>query len=312
MVHKMSFIGTVKELLQTNPKGMTPQQIRHEIIERHPHLFGTETHRRNVAKGHYKDLEHAVLAQIYSETRNDRQISVDKSCKPMRLTLIQDAKIPAPEEAWDDHGDRKEAQADIISSIKPPEPTPDAILKSLSEWAKLENYRLQESALNFLFQKLCPKNNEIEDVLLKVCVLNDFYSTNIFDKTSAAKHLLKANIDERLKKADLSLVNDIAPISIRGSIRRCYSFASKYCSHHMPSIYPIFDNYVERMLLHYKKRDAFYSFDKSDLKDYKSFSNIIHEFQRFYKLESFSLREIDIFLWLSGKSYSPKKYKKAK
>lgn len=44
----------------------------------------------------------------------------------------------------------------------------------------LDNYRLQESALNKLFFQLCPNNSDISDILLKTATLNDFYSTNIF------------------------------------------------------------------------------------------------------------------------------------
>ncbi len=63
------------------------------------------------------------------------------------------------------------------------------------------------------------------------------------------------------------------------------------------------------MLLHYKSTDKFDDFDKSNLKDYSRFIEIIKSFQRFYGLEKYSLREIDIFLWLAGKEWFPKKYK---
>ena len=55
-------------------------------------------------------------------------------------------------------------------------PTPDAtIVKSyLKKWDTLENYILQESSLSLLFNKLCPDNTTIEDILLKVSALNDF------------------------------------------------------------------------------------------------------------------------------------------
>ena len=192
---------------------------------------------------------------------------------------------------------------------KPLKPSPSVLSEYLGKWEKLENYRLQEASLGLLFHSLCPENKKIEHVLLKVSALNDFYSTNIFDTYSVAKHILNKDIDSRLEDNDYSLVNDIARISIKGKSKNFYSFASKYCSHHKPITYPIFDSFVGKMMLHYKAADGFNGFDKNDLKDYGRFIEIIKSFQGFYNLDEFSLREIDIFLWLAGKEWFPKKYK---
>lgn len=59
-------------------------------------------------------------------------------------------------------------------------PTEREVLKYLELWESLENYVLQESSLRKLFSKTYPLNENIDDVLIKVCSLNDFYSTNIF------------------------------------------------------------------------------------------------------------------------------------
>lgn len=61
-----------------------------------------------------------------------------------------------------------------------PRPCCDEIAKYLLDWDQLENYALQESALNKLFYWAYPDNKDIDDVLIKVSALNDFYSTNIF------------------------------------------------------------------------------------------------------------------------------------
>ncbi len=192
---------------------------------------------------------------------------------------------------------------------EPLTPSPSLMSEYLGKWEQLENYRLQEASLGLLFHSLCPENKKIEHVLLKVSALNDFYSTNIFDTYSVAKHILNKDVDARLGANDYSLVNDIARISIKDKSKNFYSFASKYCSHHKPTSYPIFDSFVEKMMLHYKATDGFNGFHKSDLKDYGRFIEIIKSFQSFYKLDKFTLREIDIFLWLAGKEWFPKKYK---
>ena len=78
-----------------------------------------------------------------------------------------------------------------MKSLKIDIPTPsiEQVEYYLQAWNKLENYRLQEDALDKLFLDLCTKNIEISDILLKVVALNDFYSTNIFSVYPVAKHI---------------------------------------------------------------------------------------------------------------------------
>ncbi len=193
----------------------------------------------------------------------------------------------------------------------PLKPSPSLISKYVEMWHRseaMENYRLQEASLVILFQQMWRENTKLEHVLLKVTALNAFYSTNIYDTFSVAKHILTIDVDARLKADDCSLVNDIANVTIKGKTKNFYSFASKFCSHHKPTSYPIFDSFVEKLMLHYKREDRFYDFEKADLKDYRRFVEIIRRFQSFYKLEKHSLREIDMFLWMAGKEWFPRKY----
>ena len=189
-----------------------------------------------------------------------------------------------------------------------PQPTPAQIRKYIKRWDTLENYVLQEASLNRLFQDLCPKNTSIEDVLLKVSALNDFYSTNIFKTYPVAKRILKLNIDQRIKSGDLTLVNQIAKVTISGSKKNFYSFASKYCNHHNPEAFPIYDSYVKKMLMHFKRVDKYEPFKVGDLKSYERFVEVINRFRKFYGLQEFSMRQIDIYLWLAGKEYFPNRY----
>ena len=189
-----------------------------------------------------------------------------------------------------------------------PQPTPAQIRKYIKRWDTLEDYVLQEASLNRLFQVLCPKNTNIEDVLLKVSALNDFYSTNIFKTYPVAKRILKLDIDRRIKSGDLTLVNQIAKVTISGSRKNFFSFASKYCNHHNPEAFPIYDSYVKKMLMHFKRVDKYEPFKAEDLKKYKRFVEVINRFREFYCLQEFSMRQIDIYLWLAGKEYFPNKY----
>lgn len=135
-----------------------------------------------------------------------------------------------------------------------PTPSIEEVEYYLNKWKTLDNYRLQESALNKLFFQLCPNNSDISDILLKTATLNDFYSTNIFAIYPVAKHIQSVcNLDERLKTGDVTLVSDIQKVIISGVEKNFYSFASKYCSHHNPKDYPIYDSYVDKVLCYFKK-----------------------------------------------------------
>ncbi|OPX93479.1 MAG: hypothetical protein A4E53_00258 [Pelotomaculum sp. PtaB.Bin104] len=308
----MTFTDVVKTILVSAARPVSPQEIREAIKKDYPQFFGIPSHARAVEKKQCINLDHALLSQIYSLVRTNRFFFCDKTTKPMEISIA--GNIAAPEDKdssgiWLPEKPINKARPILEKeNSKPKRPTPDLISDYLCRWEKLETYTLQEASLNILFKELCPENNKIEHILLKVCALNDFYSTNIFDTFTVAKHILNHNIDIHLHNNCHALVNTIASVSIKGKLKNFYSFASKYCSHHKPDIFPIYDSYVEKMLWHYRKHDKFHNFEKSDLKSYRHFIEIINKFQRHYRLEEFSLRQIDIFLWLAGKEFFPKKY----
>lgn len=197
-------------------------------------------------------------------------------------------------------------------NVEIPTPCASEVELYLSKWDELEHYRLQEDALDKLFFTLCPENKDISDVLLKVSTLNDFYSTNIFSIYPVAKHITSLDIDVRLKAGDVTLVGDIQRVVINGTERNFYSFATKYCSHHNPLEYPIYDSYVEKVLKHFRDLNGFAEFNNDDLKDYIRFKGALVDFRRFYHLEQFDLKEIDKYIWQLGKTYFPKDFSKKK
>lgn len=190
-----------------------------------------------------------------------------------------------------------------------PTPCKSEVEKYLAVWDSLENYTMQESALEKLFCRTYPKNTEMDDVLIKVSSLNDFYSTKIYATNAVAKHIVQLNIDERLESEDMTLVNDIAKAEMEnGNMKNFYSFATKYCSHHKPLAFPIYDSYVDKVLRYFRDRDNFYHFKNKELKEYSVFKEILIQFRKFYGLEDYSLKEIDKYLWLLGKEKFPNKY----
>lgn len=180
-------------------------------------------------------------------------------------------------------------------------PCPKEVDGYLRKWEETNDYTDNENALNRLFLELVPDNRRLEDILLKCSILNDFYSTNIFKIHNVAKHYLTQNIDERLAAADLSLVEDLAMVIVKDKPFRFYSFASKYCSHHRPEVYPIYDSYVHKVLKYFRDRDSFDLFLEKDLKIYNNYVDIINAFRKFYGLEDYSVKQVDQYLWQLGK-----------
>lgn len=184
-----------------------------------------------------------------------------------------------------------------IDILKDHVPSPQEVAEYEQKWNTLGDYVNQEDALNKLFFDLCPENKDMSDILIKCSSLNDFFSTNIFKVHNVVKHFLNHNIDERLAMGDLNLVMDLTNIEINGKKIFFYSFATKYCSHHRPDMYPIYDSYVNKLLKYFRNRDGFMAFKEANLKEYSSYYNIIQSFKSFYALQAFSVKQIDKYLW---------------
>lgn len=190
--------------------------------------------------------------------------------------------------------EKKDLPIDYIPSVKDTE-------WFLNYWKNSREASDLERALNKLFMDMCKSNNCIEDILIKCSSLNDFYSTNIYYIHAVARHILSLQIDERLEKHDLSLVEDIADVKEIG--KTYYSFATKYCSHHQPENYAIYDSYVDNVLVSLNMRDKFANFKRSeDLKNYNTYMMAIKAFQQRYDLQ-YSIKELDMYLWQLGKWY---------
>lgn len=179
----------------------------------------------------------------------------------------------------------------------------------MQKWFSLENYVYQEKALDKLFFSLCKYNKNIEDILIKCSALNDFYSTNIMDVHSVTKHYTTIDIDYRLDLNDENLVDDLSHVMMKnGRTMHFYSFATKYCSHHKPMEYPIYDKYVGDVLKFFRKRDKFIAFKNEDLLVYSRFKSIVANFRTFYGLEAYNFKQIDRYLWQLRKEYYKRNY----
>jgi len=84
----MTFTMAVKMILLSANGSLTPQEIKERIKVQFPQYYGTESHRTNVQKGYCKNIDHAILAQIYSLVRINKSFFCDKNHKPLQVSLI--------------------------------------------------------------------------------------------------------------------------------------------------------------------------------------------------------------------------------
>ena len=197
-----------------------------------------------------------------------------------------------------------------IKNANIPKPNKSEVKKWLDKWNELEDCRIQEEAINDLFQKMYPRCNELKEVIIKCSILNDFYSTNIFKVFPVAKHIIEIeNINEKLAAGDPTLVDEIANVRLGENDKEkyLYSFATKFCSHHNEEAYPIYDPYVSVMLRYFRNNNKKkLNFKNNELKKYKTFKLVLDQFKTAYGLGKFSFKEIDRYLWQAGKFYMPK------
>jgi hypothetical protein len=185
-----------------------------------------------------------------------------------------------------------------------PQPTEELVRARVRIFDGIPGYAVTDRALSKLFG-IFPRNDSLDEILLKVATLNSFYGTNIFVIYPVAEHIHACNIDDRLSNFDLNVVEEIAKVTTHGKVRRNYSFASKYCSFHCPEAYPIYDSFVDQILWRYHQRDSFSRFSRSELfQSYSTFRRVIEDFRTYYGLSNLSLKEVDKFLWLCGKEFN--------
>lgn len=83
----MQLSETIFEIVSQAQDAVTPQQVRDTIKKDFPGLYDTESARRNVAAGHYKDVDHALLAAIYTTVRADDRYLIDRNTRPYRVSV---------------------------------------------------------------------------------------------------------------------------------------------------------------------------------------------------------------------------------
>lgn len=132
---------------------------------------------------------------------------------------------------------------------------------------------------------------------MKVLALNKLYGTMIPDikVETVAKHIVGLDIDARLDNGDIQAVFLITDCP---KVKQYLSFASKFCSWHNPTAYPIFDTNVRQCLWSYHNKDAFAEIKKKDdLYYYHKLVDTVIAFRKRYELNSLTFKQLDKFMY---------------
>ena len=182
----------------------------------------------------------------------------------------------------------------------PLEPDADLVQLYISRFDSDEGLVHADLAIKKLLAQFS-RNTDLDEVWLKVVAVNQLYNTNIMATYNVAKHIQNLGVDSLLHQGDSSAVDIIAKVQIGSKVWRFYSFATKYCSFHAPDHYPIYDQYVDRLLNAYRRRNKFAMFSSQDLKNYSIFKDVLRQFQTHFGLQGFSSKQLDQFLWMYGR-----------
>lgn len=178
-------------------------------------------------------------------------------------------------------------------------------------------YGEEEQVLVNIFS-LYPKF-EFAELMTRVTLLNQFYSTAISDIRGVVMHILSLpNVSTRLQIGDVGIVSDIGAISHKGKVWHHNSFASKIANFHNPDKFPIMDSLVLDLFCRLRRKGFFVQnkqFSHDGLrKNYAKYVEVYNEFIVLSGLNNLShngkplnYKDIDNYLWgsLKIKSLDP-------
>lgn len=201
----------------------------------------------------------------------------------------------------------------------PTKPTRTEVEKWLSAWDEDDKNKHVVSAIQNLFTKI-PKNDNFDEIYIKIAALDDLYSTHVRYLDELAKHISSIkNLDRRLETGDLTVVNELANVSVTNENGKekqynYYSFATKFCMFSNSKAYSIYDSYVEKVLRGFNELDDFFDPKELNFRNYEDFDKILNLFRKKYQdvFENISRLDMDRYLWLLGKKTFPKNYSKKK
>jgi len=216
-----------------------------------------------------------------------------------------------------------------IAKLNIPTPCPKEVERLICDWnhsKKMEHYRKQEEFIRAYFEKN-PLNDDLDIVIVKVCILNNFYSTNLNTPIRVAERIRRIEFDKKINvpQGETSLIAAITAEGKRdgdievdeekyGNHRNCYSFATKYCHHHKSESFYIYDSNIAKILLHFRKDFLEEKLSKKNMEakmknDYSFFATCMDKFKKHFNISDDNWR-LDKYLWQLGKKHFPTSKKK--
>jgi len=166
---------------------------------------------------------------------------------------------------------------------------------------KMKSWCLSELSLDHLAQSQ-PEFTP-ETTLTKAVLINSLYGTNVWDIVRVSEYIRGLLTPGTLADADIELVERMAhvPAGPRGKKpKRLYSFSAKFAHFFITNDkFPILDSIAEKMIKwHLGRKAMIYN-------DGKRYITFVSNFNRLRESidDSFTLRELDRYLWFAGQYY---------
>jgi hypothetical protein len=151
----------------------------------------------------------------------------------------------------------------------------ETVLKKYLDTFKDQEMYFVDDIRNLELFKDNAANTTAESIRMKVSTVNsELRANNITEEMIA--HILKLNIDSRLKKGDLTLVEDIAKLQSKGREYNMLHFASVYCNLHDPETFPIYSDQHFAFYRNYIKAFKL-PIDPGNLATYPVFCSVLND-----------------------------------
>lgn len=151
----------------------------------------------------------------------------------------------------------------------------ESLKKYLAIFVDQEMYFVSDLRNLELFEKT-PLNTNADDIRTKISAINDDEIRKQTLMEDMTTHIHNLKIDDRLKRGDLTLVEDIANITSHGKSYNLLHFASVYCNYHKPDVYPIYSEQHFAFYQQYVKTFAL-PLDPEKLHTYPVFSEALND-----------------------------------
>lgn len=174
--------------------------------------------------------------------------------------------------------------------------------KYLAIFADQEMYFVNDTR-NLELYKSSPSNKNADDIRTKISAISDDPDIQqLANVEELIAHILKLNLDDRLMHGDLSVVEDIAHVTIQGKPQNLLHFASVYCNLHRPEIYPIYSEQYFDFYRQYIKNNNL-ALDPERLNTYAVFSKALNDLvQRLGLTGKMNYLQLRKFAWAYAES----------